>query len=64
MFKFAKTDFSFGTPEELEHYMIITSLDHSLVFHALKSDFVQFLSDKCAEISKQVTGMRFDLSKF
>lgn len=62
--QYAKTDFSSGTPEVLEHGMIMTSLEHSPVFCAFKSDFVQLLSDRHAEIPKQVTGMRFVLSKF
>lgn len=62
--QYAKTDSSSGTPEVLEHDMIMTSLEHYPVFCAFKSDFVQFLSDRYAEISKQVTGTRFVLSKF
>lgn len=62
--QYARTDSSSGTAEILEHDMIITSLEHYPVFRAFKSDFVPFLSDRYAEISKQVTGMRFVLSKF
>lgn len=60
--QYAKTDSFSGTPEVLEHDM--TSLEHYPVFCAFKSDFVQFLSDRYAEIPKQVTGTRFVLRKF
>lgn len=53
--QYAKTDSSSGTTEVLEHHPF---------FHAFKSDFVHFLSDRYTEISKQVTGTRFVLSKF
>lgn len=62
--QYAKTDSSSGTTEVLEHTMIMTSLEHHPFFRAFKSDFVHFLSDRYTEISKQVTGTRFVLSKF
>lgn len=61
--QYAKTDSFSATPEVLQHDMMMTSLEHYPVFCAIKSDFAQFLSDRYAEISKQVTGTRFVLRK-